>query len=123
MFPDHGPSREVADPVYLGGPVNPQFVFALVQGDARPAANAIQMSSDLFLVYDAQSVDRVIEVDAGHARFLAGLVAWRPGELREELKRGLWHVLEAESDLVMRRQTEGLWEELVQRSERRANSI
>lgn len=123
IFPDHGPSHKVADPVYLGGPFNSQFIFALVQRGASPGAHAVQMAGDLYLVIDAESVDRIIEADAEHARFLAGLVAWRPGELHEELKRGLWHVLDAESDLVMRRQTEGLWEELVQRSEQRANGI
>ncbi len=64
-----------------------------------------------------------ISISWHEARFLAGLVAWRPGELRDELKRGLWYVLEADSELVMRKPTEGLWEELVRRSERKANAI
>jgi len=50
-------------------------------------------------------------------------VLWRPGELDEEIKRGLWYVLDAKSDLALRKSTEGMWEELVGRSERKANSI
>lgn len=51
------------------------------------------------------------------------LVAWRPGELQEELRRGIWFVLESDSELVMRKSTEGLWEELVKRFQRRASII
>ena len=98
-------------------------------GDGRHVGFAINRPSDmtlgrlfLFIAVDAKTVDRIIEGDAAHARFFAGLIAWRPGELQEELKRGLWYVQESDSDLVMRKPTEGLWEELVKRSERRANS-
>src|SRR5438132_12573410 len=31
LFPNHGPSQKVVDPVYLGGPFNSQVIFALVQ--------------------------------------------------------------------------------------------
>ena len=98
-------------------------------GDGRHVGFAINRPSDmtlgrlfLFIAVDAKTVDRIIAGDASHARFFAGLIAWRPGELQEELKRGLWYVQESDSDLVMRKPTEGLWEELVKRSERRANS-
>lgn len=123
LFPEHGPSQKVPDPVYLGGPFSAQMIFALVQRSASPGGRSIQLMPDLFVVADTETVDRIIEADAAHARFFTGLVAWQPGELREELKRGLWYVLEPESDLVMRKQTEGLWEELVKRSERIANAI
>jgi putative transcriptional regulator len=123
LFPGHEPSQKVTDPVYLGGPFVPQFIFAVVQGHARPGAAAMQMTPELFVTMDREAVDRIIETESDHARFFAGVVAWQAGELREELKRGLWHVLEPETELVMRKPTEGLWEELVQRSERRANQI
>ncbi len=123
LFPEHAASHKVPDPIYLGGPFNTEFIFALVQRGDSPGGRSIQMTQDLYLATDAPTVDRIIEGEAAHARFLAGLVAWRPGELREELKRGLWYVLEADTDLVMRRPTEGLWEELVKRLERRANTL
>jgi putative AlgH/UPF0301 family transcriptional regulator len=60
-------------------------------------------------------VDRIIESGGEHARFVAGLVIWRPGELADEIKRGAWYVLDPEAELAMR-EPEGLWEELVGRS-------
>lgn len=123
LFPEHGASQKVPDPVYLGGPSNTEYIFALVQSSANPGGDSLQIGKDLYIAIDAKTVDHIIEDDPAHARFFAGLVAWRPGELQEELKRGLWYVQESDSDLVMRKPTEGLWEEMVKRSERRANTI
>jgi putative AlgH/UPF0301 family transcriptional regulator len=32
LFPQHPPSQKVVDPVYLGGPMGPEVVFAMVKG-------------------------------------------------------------------------------------------
>jgi putative transcriptional regulator len=59
---------------------------------------------------------RIIEQNGNDARFLVGLVAWQPGELEIEVQRNVWYVLEPDADLVFRKSTDGLWEELVRRS-------
>ena len=123
LFPTHEPSRKVADPVFLGGPVSPEVIFALVQGRESPGGRSIKILDDLYLAMDSDVVDRVIEKQPAQARFFAGMVLWRPGELNEEIKRGLWFMHDAKADLVLRKQTESMWEELVGRSERKANSI
>jgi putative transcriptional regulator len=123
LFPTHEPSRKVADPVFLGGPVSPEVIFALVQGKDSPGGRSIKILDDLYLAIDGDVVDSVIEKQSSHARFFAGMVLWRPGELTEEMRRGLWYVTDAKADLVLRKSTEGLWEELLGRSERKANAI
>ena len=123
LFPGHEPSKKVVDPVFLGGPVSPEVIFALVQGKQSPGGRSLKILDDLYLAIDSDVVDSVIEKQAAQARFFAGMVLWRPGELNDELKRGLWYVLDAKSDLALRKSTEGMWEELVGRSERKANSI
>jgi putative transcriptional regulator len=123
MFPDHGPSQKVADPVYLGGPFNTQLIFALVQRPESPGGTSIELMPGLYAAFDGATVDGIIESQPEQARFVAGLVAWQPGELQEEIKRGLWYVLEPDAAMVMRKPTEGLWEELVRRSQRAANAI
>jgi putative transcriptional regulator len=123
LFPTHEPSRKVSDPVYLGGPVSPEVIFALVQGRESPGGRSIRILDDLYLAIDSDVVDRVIEKQPAQARFLAGMVLWRPGELRDEVKRGMWYLQDAKADLVLRKPTDGMWEELLGRSERKANSI
>jgi putative transcriptional regulator len=122
LFPQHGPSQKVPDPVFVGGPINSESIFALVQAKKSPGGRSIPLAPELFAVFDGNVVDNVIENDASHARFVAGLVAWRTGELQDEIKRGAWFVLDADPSLVLRK-PEGLWEELVKTAEIRANGI
>jgi putative transcriptional regulator len=122
LFPQHAPSRKVVDPIYLGGPVEPSVIFALVQRKTSPGGHSIEMAPGLYAAYDGAVVEGIIKSDPQRARFMAGLVAWRAGELREEIKRGAWYALEPDAALVMRN-PEGLWEELVRRSQQRRNAI
>jgi putative transcriptional regulator len=115
IFPEHGPSQKITDPVYFGGPVGAEWIFALVHRYDSPPGNSFELLPGLYLVAEAADVDRVIEREADRARFVAGLVVWRAGELAKEVQAGAWYVLEPNAEVVMRR-PEGLWEELVQRS-------
>lgn len=123
LFPEHEPSRKVLDPVYLGGPFGREVIFALVQSKQSPGGRSVQITPELYLAFDSPIVDRIIEKEPQQARFFAGLVVWQQGELRAEIKRGIWYVLDAETELLLKKQTDGLWEELVRRSERKANTI
>ena len=123
LFPDHVPSRKVVEPVFLGGPVNSETIFALVQRKDSPSSRSMQIAPDLYLAHERDVVDRIIETEADHARFFAGLVLWRPGELDAEIRRGFWFVLDADASLVLRKSTQGMWEELVRTQQQKANTI
>lgn len=123
LFPKHVPSQKIVDPVYLGGPMGPEVIFAMVKGSQSPGGRSLRLAPGLFLAFDSAIVDRIIETQPQQARFLAGMVMWQPRELAEEVKRGLWYVLEPQAEVVLRKSTDGLWEELVGRSERKANTI
>jgi putative transcriptional regulator len=123
LFPTHEPSKKVADPVFLGGPVSTEVIFALVQGRESPGGRSIKILDDLYLAIESEVVDQVIEKQPARARFFAGMVLWKPGELADEVKKGLWYVNDARAEIVLRKSTEGMWEELLGRSERKANAI
>jgi putative AlgH/UPF0301 family transcriptional regulator len=116
LFPEHPPSRRVAEPVFLGGPEFSTMIFAVVRREVTPSARSILLTDDLFLAVDRETVDSIIEKEADHARFFAGLVAWQPGELEREIEEGCWTTLEPDPGVVLRKSTEGLWEELVKKS-------
>jgi putative transcriptional regulator len=116
LFPEHAPSKLVRDPVYFGGPMLRQAVFAVVHIDHTPGPGSIQMMKELFLATQGTVVDHIIEETPNEARYYVGYVAWRPGELRQEVDRGLWYVLDADPDLVFRKDPGGLWEELLWRA-------
>jgi len=123
LFPDHGPSQKVVEPIYLGGPVSIEVLFALVQRKDSPGKRAMQLTPDLYLVVDRDLVDHIIESEADHARFYAGVVLWARGELDAEIARGFWYVDDADVGLVLRKSTDGMWEELVKRLEQRSRGI
>jgi putative AlgH/UPF0301 family transcriptional regulator len=122
MFPDHAPSQKVPDPVFLGGPVDASALFALVAQADNPGGGSIEIMPGLFAAHDAAVVDAIIEQHPQDARFVAGLVVWRPGELKHEIDIGAWQLMDADPALAMR-DPQGLWEELVQRSERPRNNL
>jgi len=123
VFPEHAPSKKVVDPLFLGGIVDMNTVFALVERRGSGKDDSIRIAPNLFLAFESKAIDRIIESESDHARFFLGLVVWRPGQLDDELERGLWYVDEPEAKLVLRRKTDGLWEELVRRLEARAKTI
>lgn len=122
MFPEHGPSQKVVDPIFLGGPVDANAIFALVALPDNPGGNSIEIMPGLFAAHDADVVDEIIETHPDEARFVAGLVVWRPGELRREMEIGAWRTLDADASLALR-DPQGLWEELVQRTEGARNLL
>jgi len=113
LFPDHAPSAKVADPVYLGGPVSSNAIFAMVARD--PGGAAVHLFGDVFVTAQAQAVDRIIEQTPNDARYFAGFVGWQPGELAAELDKGWWYAGEPDKSTVFDRRTEKLWETLVER--------
>jgi putative transcriptional regulator len=115
-FPEHAPSKLVRDPVYFGGPMLRQAVFAVVHTDHTPGPGSIQMMNELFLAIQGSVVDHIIEATPNEARYYVGYVVWRPGELRREVDRGLWYVLDADPELVFRKDPAALWEELLRRA-------
>jgi putative transcriptional regulator len=113
LFPEHGPSTKVADPVYLGGPENVNAIFAMVARD--PGDGSVHLFEDVFVTAQAKAVDRIIEQTPNDARYFAGFVGWQPGELAAELDKGWWYAAEPDKSTVFDRRPEELWETLVKR--------
>jgi putative transcriptional regulator len=114
VFPHHGPSRKVGKAVFFGGPAHIDGIFALVAGEKAPGGGCIAISPGLFAVIHRHTLDRVIEANPERARYFAGIVTWRPGELRRELAAGIWYAMPVDAGLALR-DPRGLWEELVAR--------
>jgi len=118
LFPEHEPSKKVVEPVYYGGPFSRGALVALVKAGQTPGAGSVLLMPNLYLTFRANTIDHVIETTPNEARYFVGYVGWRPGELKGEIDRGLWSVLDANVDMVFRKDTDGLWEELLQSTRR-----
>jgi len=113
LFPEHAPSAKVADPVYFGGPEMVDAIYAVVRHD--PGVGGLRLFGDLYLVAGSDAVDRVIEQTPNDARYFAGFVGWKPGELAKEIEAGYWYVADADPTLFFRHDPARLWDELSKR--------
>lgn len=113
LFPEHAPSAKVVDPVYFGGPVAADEIFAMVR--RNPGEPSLRLFGDLFVTANAKNVDRIIETTPNEARYFVGFVGWRPGELAAEIDKGFWYLGTPDPALVFQKETGGMWEDLVKR--------
>lgn len=118
LFPEHEPSKKVLEPVYYGGPFSRGALVALVHTDRNPGEGSVPLMKSLYLTFRANTIDHVIESTPNDARYYVGYVGWRPGELRNEIDRGIWSVLSADIETVFRKDVDSLWEELLLQSRR-----
>ena len=113
VFPEHAPSAKVADPIFFGGPEMMDALFAIVRKD--PGAGSIKVLGDLFVTAEAECLDRIIETTPNDARYFAGFVGWKPGELATEIESGYWYVETLDPAQAFRNDSGNMWGELVER--------
>lgn len=95
-------------PLFLGGPVQPQALSYLHSDAFLPDANVcpnlrLEHSLDSLIdLGDAYSPTRQLKVFAGYA-------GWSPGQLDDEMKRDTWLTHPASLELVFYPNPDGLW--------------
>ena len=99
-----------------GGPVMPRVVVAVFRAAEPPKASAFHVLKDLYLSMNPENVDALLAGRNADYRLFAGFSAWAPRQLESEFGRESWFVLPADAAIVFRKDTAGLWEELVARA-------
>ena len=103
------------DPIFFGGPVTPQGLFALFQSD-KYSGPAVPMLPGVYLAVLPDSVDALLNKPPAKIRFFSGYSGWAPGQLQGELERGDWLVVDADAKTVFLRDTSRLWEDMLRRA-------
>lgn len=111
-FADCAPCSLVRDPLYFGGPVRLHVVAALTLAAAAPDATSIAMGPGVWLVVQADAIDRLIAAAPNASRYFAGHVYWAPGELEAALEQGMFHAKPLDKSKLMLPDTSGLHEQL-----------
>ena len=118
IFPEDVATRKVVDPIYIGGPMLMESLYAVVRTPPADTENLLEIMPGVVLVMDGPAIDRIIETTPNEARYFAGLVLWQPGELDEEVRASAWDVSPADADAVFSAHPEKLWETLSRRGVR-----
>lgn len=112
-FPDHGPSAAVKDNIYLGGPAYSKIIFALARAAESPGAGSREVVPGVWLMTQSGAIDAFIERSPNEARYFIGLVRWKPGELREEIRGGAVALRPFDAARLFSPDTSSMYEELV----------
>src|SRR5438094_6184175 len=99
--------------VFFGGPVLRETIVALFQSRERPESPAFHVLRDVYLTMEPETVERLLARRGQRFRLYAGCSGWAPLQLQAELARDGWYVLPASVDLLFRKDTAGLWSELL----------
>jgi putative transcriptional regulator len=112
------PSKRFAsftDPIFFGGPVAQQGLFALFQEDQYSGA-AVPMLPGVWFAVLPDSVDALVGKPPARIRFFSGYSGWAPGQLQGELDRGDWLVVDADAKTLFLKDTSRLWQDMVRRA-------
>ena|SRR5258705_11232264 len=105
----HEPTGE---PIYVGGPVMPRTMVALFRSESVPSAPSFHVLQGVYLSMHPGIVERL----QPPYRIYAGFAGWTPGQLESEIARDGWYLLPASEELLFRRDSAGMWEELLDRA-------
>jgi putative transcriptional regulator len=100
-----------ADPVYVGGPVQPEAFIALAEFEDVDDAAAPIMGSLGFMPAEAEPDDLSIL----RLRLFAGYSGWGAGQLEAELEESSWIVVDAETDDAFADDPDLLWRDVLVR--------
>lgn len=116
-FPKMEGFKERKDTIYLGGPVGIEQIFLLIRSVRTP-----EESLHVFADVSISSSERVLRAMAKNGksgksfRVYAGYAGWSPQQLDQEVMRGDWHVVQADSRTIFDMRPSEIWPELIRQS-------
>jgi len=113
-------AADFKEPLYSGGPVMRQVVVALFDSADEPKAKAFRVLPHVYLSMHPGNLEPLIArqpgATSGRMRLYAGFSGWAPRQLEAEIDRGTWYSMRATADLLFRKDTSGMWQELVEKA-------
>jgi len=103
---------------WQGGPVMRQVQVALFAAEEPPRAPAFRVLPNIYLSMHPANVVPLSRMNGRNARvrIFSGFAGWAPRQLADEMNSGAWYVLRATEELLFRKDTAGMWEELVEKA-------
>ena len=100
------------DPLYVGGPVQPDAAIVLVETTEPPPGGAVVIDSVCLL---SEEPDLLAQETIDRTRVFAGYSGWGPGQLEGELAESSWILERAQADDVFVADPDALWRDLLKR--------
>ncbi|WP_224364381.1 YqgE/AlgH family protein [Hyalangium versicolor] len=104
-------AERTAQPVFVGGPVEPHRGFILHDDESIPEKHTVLPG--LFLSVTLDALGPLLENPEPHVRFCLGYAGWGPKQLEAEMKTGSWLFAEATAKAILESNPSQLWDETV----------
>jgi len=102
--------------VWVGGPVEPERSWILVEGGGTEGDDDVPIAERLYLSTSPQLLRQMLEPDPPpRARLMVGYSGWGPGQLESELEASAWLVCDVDRDLIFNTPPDEMWEKAIRR--------
>ena len=101
--------------IHLGGPVARETLHFL-HTEGELIDGSLEIMQGLFWGGNFETLKKLIEQDKikpESIKFFVGYSGWEPRQLDKELKLNSWIVLEGNLSVIMKRNTENLWKDIL----------
>jgi putative transcriptional regulator len=115
ILPGNAQLARFTEPLHFGGPVERTALFAVFRSDASPG-ESFPVIEDVHIALHPETVEQLLRKPPAALRFFVGYAGWAPGQLKGELGRGDWWVVNADAETVFRKDTATLWDDLARRA-------
>ena len=111
-------AKDLSDPVYLGGPVEPPAVFALLKSPAK-VEGAEHIFGGVYLISAKplfeQTISKRPDSDVFHVYL--GYAGWTQEQLRKEVELGAWFIFPPDASTVFNADPDSLWPQMIRKTE------
>jgi putative AlgH/UPF0301 family transcriptional regulator len=111
-------AKDRSDPVYLGGPVEPAAVFALLQSKAK-VEGAEHVFGGVYMISSKPLFEKTISAqpDPGVFHAYLGYAGWTSEQLRMEVELGAWFIFPGDAGSVFNADPDSLWSQMIRKTE------
>lgn len=111
-------AKDRTDPIYLGGPVEPAAVFALLRSTAK-IEGAEPVLEDVYQVHTKAMLEKAVSTrpDSKGLRVYVGYAGWSNTQLRMELEFGSWFIFPGDAKTIFDPDPDSLWSRMIGKTE------
>ena len=111
-------AKDLSDPVYLGGPVEPPTVFALLKSPSK-IEGAESVFGGVYWISAKDLFEQTISTRPGPGVFhvYLGYAGWTNEQLQREVELGSWFIFPADARTVFNSDPDFLWPQMIRKTE------